>query len=63
MDFYIHPNKSEWSSCFRSLAESDGSQSTKISVQTVTANEPCKKFGTPHYMKVDIEGCDTIVAK
>lgn len=62
-NFYIHTNKSDWSSCDKNMAESDGSQAKVVSVQTVSFNDLCRDFGTPLYAKVDIEGCDLIVAK
>ena len=61
--FYIHPNKSDWSSCFQEMAESDGSKSKIISIDTISIVDLCNEFGIPLYVKVDIEGCDLIVAK
>lgn len=62
-DFYIHPNKPDWSSCDQKLAESDGSRSKVVSVETTSLNDLHQDFGTPLYAKVDIEGCDLIVAE
>lgn len=62
-DFYIHPNKSDWSSCDKNMAESDGSQAIVASVESLTFIDLCKEYGTPLYAKVDIEGCDLLVAK
>jgi len=62
-DFYIHPNKSDWSSCDKKLAESDGSQSKMVSVETTSLNSLYQEFGAPRYIKVDVEGCDVMVAK
>lgn len=62
-NFYIHPNKSDWSSCDKKLAESDGSKSKIVSVESISLGDLCKEFGTPYYVKVDVEGCDLIVAK
>lgn len=61
--FYIHPSKSDWSSCDKNMAESDGSRAKVISIQAVSLNELCYDFGTPLYVKVDVEGCDSIVAR
>lgn len=61
--FYIHPNKSDWSSCDKNMAESDGSQAKMVSVQAVSFNDLCRDYGTPLYAKVDIEGCDLMVAE
>lgn len=62
-NFYIHPNKPDWSSCDKRLAESDGSQAKVVSIETVSLNGLCRDFGVPLYVKVDVEGCDTIVAE
>lgn len=61
--FYIHRNKSDWSSLDRRLAEIDGSKSKEVFVETLSFHELCGKFGTPLYIKVDIEGQDVFVAK
>jgi FkbM family methyltransferase len=61
--FYIHLTKSDWSSCDQNLAESDGSKSKEINIETTSLLELCKNFGIPRYIKVDIEGCDVMVAK
>jgi FkbM family methyltransferase len=63
VSFYIHPTKPDWSSCNKKLAEIDGSKSRKIVVDTVSFRGLCRQFGTPFYVKVDIEGSDILVAK
>lgn len=63
VDFYIHPSKSHWSSCLKDMAESDGSTSTHIEVQSITLHELFSEYGIPYYLKVDIEGCDLSVAQ
>ena len=63
VNFYIHPEKADWSSCLQELAESDGSKAEIVSVETTGIDELCKIFGVPRYMKVDIEGCDLLVAR
>ncbi|MDH5188963.1 MAG: FkbM family methyltransferase [Rhodospirillaceae bacterium] len=60
--FYIHPNKTEWSSCLKEMAESDGSSAEKVSVDAVNILQLTEEYGVPYYMKVDVEGCDVIVA-
>jgi FkbM family methyltransferase len=59
--FYIHPVKSDWSSCFKELAESDGSKAQVVTVETTSLADLCKLYGVPRYLKVDIEGCDLMV--
>jgi FkbM family methyltransferase len=63
VDFFIHPTKSEWSSCVLSMAESDGSSATCVEVDSTNLHELCCKYGVPYYLKVDVEGCDLFVAK
>ncbi|PJE67694.1 hypothetical protein COU95_00990 [Candidatus Shapirobacteria bacterium CG10_big_fil_rev_8_21_14_0_10_40_9] len=63
VNFYIHPTKSDWGSCDQGMAESDGSKSKTVSVETISLIDLCKEFGIPRYVKVDIEGCDAMVAK
>ena len=62
-NFYIHLKKSDWSSCNQKMAESDGSKSKIVSIEAVSFIDLCETFGVPRYLKVDIEGCDLIVAK
>ena len=63
LNFYIHPNKPDWNSCFQKLVESDGSKSKIVSVKCTTLIDLCKKFGVPKYLKIDIEGCEIMIAK
>lgn len=62
-EFFIHPEKSDWSSCSKSMAESDGTVSTTVKVQSKTIASLMAEYGVPYYMKVDIEGYDLAVAK
>jgi FkbM family methyltransferase len=62
-DFFIHPNNDDWSSCFMNIAQSDGSTAKKVVVECITIDDLLSQYGVPRYMKVDIEGCDVIVAK
>jgi len=57
-DFFVN----DICSCEKWLSERDGSISTVVSVETTTLIELCKKYGTPHYIKVDVEGCGQMVA-
>lgn len=63
INFYIHLTKSDWSSCDQNMAESDGSKSKVVTVEAVSLIDICKEFGTPRYIKVDIEGCEIMVVK
>ncbi len=61
--FYINPTRSDWSSCDKRLAEIDNSKSITISVKTISIGDLCRKFGTPLYAKIDIEGQDVTAAR
>lgn len=61
--FYVHRHKTEWSSCFRTLAESDGGEAIQVDVEAASIVELFSTYGVPRYMKVDIEGCDIGVAR
>lgn len=60
--FYVNVRRPDWSSCDKRLAEIDGSHARVIKVDTVMLRDLCDEFGIPHYLKVDIEGCDIVVA-
>lgn len=63
VDFFIHATKTEWSSCLLSMAESDGSSSARVTVDSTNIKDLFYEYGVPHYLKVDVEGCDLFVAK
>jgi FkbM family methyltransferase len=62
MNFYIHPDRIEWSSIYKEIAEQDGKQSTKVSVPSISLFDLIEQYGLPYYLKVDIEGCDVMTA-
>lgn len=63
IQFYIHPVKSDWSSCMKELAESDGSKAEEITVESTCLSELCRQYGVPRYLKVDVEGYDLTVSR
>lgn len=63
VNFYLNQTCSDWSSCEKWLAESNGTKSEVVTVETTTLLELCKEYGTPHYLKVDVEGVGGVVAK
>lgn len=63
LEFYVHPTNSDWSSCFPEIAGSDGSTPIPVKVQGVSVLKLYEQFGVPCYMKVDVEGADSFVAK
>lgn len=60
LDFYISTVNSEWSSFIKSIAERDGSISRVISVPCRTLGSIVDEYGEPHYIKIDIEGHDSV---
>lgn len=63
IDFYIHRNNSDWSSCYIDIVRSDGSYPDIVKVETTTLITIYKTYGIPRYVKVDLEGCDVFTAK
>lgn len=63
ISFFVNHTKTDWGSCNKNIAEQDKSNSTEISVPTITLKRLVDTYGTPYYMKVDVEGMDIEVAK
>lgn len=63
INFYLHQANSDWSSCFKEIVKSDGSEPETVIVETISLHELYQQFGVPHYVKVDLEGCDVYTAK
>jgi FkbM family methyltransferase len=61
--FYVHASNSDWSSCLLDMAQSDGSEATKVIVDGVGLPALFAAYGVPRYLKVDVEGCDVAVAR
>lgn len=60
VNFYINDKKDDWGSLYRGAAEQDGSKAEQISVKTITLSELTETYGTPYFIKCDIEGGDAI---
>lgn len=58
--FFINDKKDDWGSLFRGAAEQDGSTAREITVPTTTLEELFREFGTPYFIKCDIEGGDAL---
>ncbi len=56
--FYLNAEKDDWSSGFRNFAEKGGHKSTEVRVRTITLSDLFESYGTPYYIKCDIEGAD-----
>ena len=59
VDFFVCENITEWSSMNENLASRD-EKVRKVSVDGLTYCDLADRFGTPYYMKIDIEGADLI---
>lgn len=63
LPFYINLEKDDWSSVRESWAVKDGMAIETVRARTVRLNELFRKYGVPHFLKVDIEGGDEAVAR
>lgn len=63
VDFYINPDKDDWGSLFKGAAEKGVGQAKKISSATITLEDLINEFGSPYYIKCDIEGGDAILCR
>ena len=57
-DFWINNSNSEWSSFDYTLATKNNTPVSKIEIETITLSDLFIKYGTPYYLKIDIEGYD-----
>jgi FkbM family methyltransferase len=60
-DFYVNLRDSHWSSLDPAWGTRHGTPFKTIKVQTSPFLKLMEKYGTPHYLKIDIEGADRIV--
>jgi len=61
--FYINLDKDDWGTISPDFAlrnEQLGTRSQKVEVDAVTLQSIMQKHGVPYYMKIDIEGADTL---
>ena len=58
LDFYINHKRSEWSSFVREIGCRDGTSFSVARIAMVPIKELFRQFGTPYYLKIDIEGFD-----
>ena len=59
IDFFVCDDITEWSSMNETLASRDKNH-RKIKVDALSYCDLADRFGTPYYMKIDIEGADLI---
>jgi FkbM family methyltransferase len=60
LPFWICDDHSEWSSFDRGIASRDGCQHHQIIVRCRRFGSVLKEYGIPYYLKIDIEGNDTL---
>lgn len=64
LPFHVNPDVDHWSSFERSSAgRLPEHQLTTRLVRTITAGDLIKRFGVPHYAKIDVEGLDHTVVQ
>jgi FkbM family methyltransferase len=59
-DFWICEGKPEFNSFFKEIAARDGYRHHKITVPTVRFATLLRRYGTPYFLKIDIEGHDML---
>lgn len=59
--FFVNPDKDDWSSVFKEVANKQTTNLVELRVPTISLGELFENFGVPRYMKVDIELGDTAV--
>jgi len=60
VSFFINPEKDDWGSLERGQAEKGIGSAVEISVETISLQDLFSTYGTPYYIKCDIEGGDAI---
>lgn len=60
VSFYTVPNKNDWGSLHRGFAEKGVETAVEITVQTIDLPWLLDRYGTPRYIKCDMEGADLI---
>jgi len=63
LDFYVNNKISEWSSFIKDIAARDNHPCHTVKVPCMTLNQILEKYGSPYYVKIDIEGHDLIALK
>lgn len=61
LPFYINDTDDRWSSLDPERASHDGAPARAIKVTTLTLSDLFDRFGTPLYIKIDVEGAEKIV--
>jgi FkbM family methyltransferase len=59
-DFWFCDDMPVWSSVHEHIAGRNGAKRRKIRVQTTRFKKVLSRFGLPYYLKIDIEGADSL---
>lgn len=63
ISFFVNESNTNWGTASLGWVkrnEARGAKSHEISVEATTIDDVLRQFGTPYYMKVDIEGADAL---
>jgi FkbM family methyltransferase len=63
IDFFVFENKDDWGTINPDWNRSMDSNVKTIKVDTVSLKSLIEKYGTPYYLKIDIEGADILCLK
>lgn len=63
LSFYINKKNTEWSSFMKEIASRDNSPCEVLKVSCATLKDIIGEYGSPYYVKIDIEGHDYIALK
>jgi FkbM family methyltransferase len=63
VSFFVNERNSSWGTTRLGWVERNearGAMSHEVEVESTTINDVLRQFGTPYYMKIDIEGADSL---
>jgi FkbM family methyltransferase len=66
VSFYINEKNSVWGTINPEWAKRNkarGFRSHQVTIESITIKDVIQQYGVPHYMKIDIEGADTLCLK
>lgn len=59
--FYVNAKYSEWSSFDKEIGSREGGCSEVVNIEMIPFEHLIARYGSPHYVKIDIEGNDFLV--
>jgi FkbM family methyltransferase len=63
VNFYINPEKDDWGSLYKGAAEKGVGKAELVEVETISLEDLFGLYGSPYYIKCDIEGGDSIFVR